>query len=201
MSSERANKLLKRVKYNNCGVQAINFPEVEKSCRNLVHKENIANSMISTPVKVTESLYEADVLIDDQCDDIRDHVTGQHIPGMILVEASRQMFLAVTEQFYLKNHSADSYFVINKCNVEYRKFVFPLDIKITYAVNSFTSSKPGTYRFSVAMEVRQNDEICVLVNYEFSTYDAIFLSGKENQAAKDAILYKNFGAERYEVTN
>jgi hypothetical protein len=56
--------------------------------------------MLSLPRRVSESCFEADVLVDDAGEHMSDHVSGQHLPGMVLIEAARQMILAVTEEFF-----------------------------------------------------------------------------------------------------
>lgn len=198
VSSQRANKLLKTVKLNELYKTKVNFSEVDKSCRHLVHKNKSANSMISTPIKRSETEYEANVIIDDQCDDISDHLTGQHIPGMAIIEASRQMFLAVTELFFLKQYQTESYFVINKSSVEYLNFIFPLDIKIKYRIENVNKSKTGSYRFTVSMVVIQNDKVCVEIGYKFATYESSFLNLKEAAAAKNAINIARSEVTTYE---
>ncbi|WP_111977030.1 AfsA-related hotdog domain-containing protein [Algibacillus agarilyticus] len=187
VSAERVNALLKSVEQNEDYRSKMRFPDLDKSCKNLVHKENLANSMISKPIKLTNNHYEANVYIDDQCDEMRDHITGQHIPGMAIIESCRQMFLAVTELHYLKGYKQNGYFVINKNTAEYFKFIFPLDIKIDYTVDSVEENRPGSFKFTVSMRVKQNEQICAELCYEFSTYEADFLKGKESQSALEAI--------------
>ena len=97
------------------------------------------------------------------------------------------MFLAVTEQFYLKPFEKEFYFVIRSVTTEYKKFVFPLEIKIDYKVIEFESVKPGLLRFNVSMDVIQGGEVCATVGYKFSTYDALLIEEKEAQAAQNTI--------------
>ena len=186
-SSERVNKIVNETAEHYHSNIKMAFKEIRKSGRPLVHKHNIANSMISVPKKINGSRYQADVFIDDRCSDLEDHITGQHVPGMVIAEACRQMFLAVTEQYYLKSYEKEFYFVIRSNSIEYRRFVFPIDIKIDYEVLKFESKKNGTHCFTVSMNVVQGDAICATVNYEFSTYDSEFIAAKEAAAAAELI--------------
>ena len=187
VSAERVRHILAEVKKYPGLDKYFQFSEIEKSYKNLVHKSNVANSMITKPEKLSANRYRADVYIDDQCDDIRDHITGQHIPGMALSEACRQMFLAVTELYYLRAQLSSHYFVINTSTIEYYKFVFPLDISINYVIDEFERKSHGSLKFSVVMEVVQAGKVCALVKYGFSTYDSKFLHEKESEAAIKAL--------------
>ncbi|MDX1452335.1 MAG: AfsA-related hotdog domain-containing protein [Oleiphilaceae bacterium] len=189
VSTERANNIVRQApKLKALGIN-IAFKELNKSGQMLVHKHNYANSLLSAPRKLSANRYQADVYIDDRCDELCDHITGQHVSGMLIVEACRQMFLAVTEQFYLKPFEKDFYFVIRSLHTQYHKFVFPLDIVIDYTVRDFQSLKPGVLRFDVEMQVRQCDETCATVRYQFSTYEAQLIAEKEAHAAQQAIQY------------
>lgn len=161
--------------------------DIDKSGHNLVHKQNSANCMIGVPLRVSDTHYQADVFLDDRCSELDDHVTGQHISGMILIEASRQMFLAVTELYYLKDYSKDSYFVIKRNSSEFKKFVFPVDIKIDYRVVHYEIYKPGVLNFKVTMDVLQCEKVCTTVEYDFITYDDEIISDRESVLSKDII--------------
>lgn len=98
------------------------------------HKRNACNTMISEPWRVSEDTFEMDVLIDEQGELMSDHQTGQHIQGMILFEAARQSFLAVTEAFFLPQDGEKRYFVIDEMSVRYKRFVFPCPASLRYVV-------------------------------------------------------------------
>ncbi len=81
---------------------------------------------IGVAEKVNENLFSLPLLIDERCELMTDHQTGQHIQGMILVEACRQTFIAVTEEFYMSDKVGQSYYVINDMNIKFSNFLFPL---------------------------------------------------------------------------
>ncbi|ETS33145.1 A-factor biosynthesis repeat protein [Photorhabdus khanii NC19] len=68
--------------------------------------------MIGVAEKVNKNLFSLPLLIDERCELMADHQTGQHIQGMILIEACRQTFIAVTEEFYMSDKVGQSYYVI-----------------------------------------------------------------------------------------
>ena len=83
-----------------------------------------------------------------------DHQTGQHLQGMLLVEASRQAFLAVTEAFILPWGGEKAYFVFNSLTVEFSRFMFPVAACLNFRVRERDYS--GKYpRFSVEIQIEQ----------------------------------------------
>lgn len=63
----------------------------------LVHKHRSENTLISTPERSENGNFVAGLILHEQNELMLDHLTGQHVQGMVLTEACRQMFLAVTE--------------------------------------------------------------------------------------------------------
>jgi len=56
--------------------------------KGLTHKRNPKNAMIGAPVRMTADRFIADLLIDERTEVLEDHLTGQHIPGIALMEGS-----------------------------------------------------------------------------------------------------------------
>ena len=69
--------------------------------RQETHKLLFCNRMISSPRRISELTYVSDIIFHTDNDYFRDHLSTQHIPGMALIEAARQMFLAVTEKYFM----------------------------------------------------------------------------------------------------
>lgn len=170
----------------------LNFTHVKKSGRAHVHKHNPRNSMLAIPLHIGPNLYSIDVFLDDECAEMSDHLSGQHIQGMVLVEAARQAFLTVTEEFYLKDNEDSSYFVINKITVDYQRFVFPVAIKIVYEVVEHQPGKNGSHRFRAVISVIQNEEVCCVMTVAFSTYFDQFIKTKEKTLAQEAVVKELF---------
>src|SRR5690606_12858101 len=67
----------------------------------LSHKHNPANTLISSPRRLAADVFESHLLIDEECELMHDHLSGQHVQGMVLIEATRQALLAVAEAYLL----------------------------------------------------------------------------------------------------
>ena len=115
----------------------------KRASTQLTHKQKTENILVSEPTRQSESTFNMDVLIDENCEMMRDHQTGLHIQGMLLVEAARQAYLATMEKFYIKNRDEKNYFIFNNLNVGYNKFSFPLpsSIRLTNTEVDFSNKK------------------------------------------------------------
>lgn len=160
---------------------------ITKCGGNVVHKVRSENSMLGIPRQIEDDLYEIDILIDDRCAEMSDHVTGYHVQGMVLLEAARQSFLAVTEMFYPSGQAGQFYFVINEFNIQYRRFAFPLPLTLQYRVVERVELKRGAQSFRADINILQAGESVCSVQVAFSTYDKDHLAAREEELARRAI--------------
>lgn len=156
--------------------------------RSQCHKHRPENVLISTPRKVTTDRYSADLLVHSRNEFMLDHLTGLHIQGMVLAEACRQMFLAVTERFCLNGYTAaQRYFVIKEMNMRYLEFAFPLPAEIRYHLLDRQQPKPDRVSIKADMEVWQNDRPVAGMAVQFTVFDAKFLNEREATLAESAL--------------
>src|SRR3546814_2102255 len=76
------------------------------AARSLCHKHIPENILISKPVQRSDNVFTSDLFLHYRNELMLDHLTGQHIQGLVLTEACRQMFLAVTEKYFLQDYRA-----------------------------------------------------------------------------------------------
>lgn len=159
----------------------------------LSHKRKPENTLISDPRRLAENLFELDLLIDEDCELMADHQTGQHVQGMVLMEAARQTFLAVTEAFFLPQDGQRFYFVINKFAAEYRRFAFPLDATIRYRIKEMNVANVLRQSFAAEIDVMQCGVKSASFLAEFTAFEDARISVKEDALARDA-LSEHLGA-------
>jgi hypothetical protein len=154
----------------------------------LTHKRIEKNRLVSEPILISPDEYVAYLMIDDQCAEMSDHVTGQHLQGMVLVEAARQLTLAVTEKFFIEDKNRKSVsFVTQKLETTFKEYAFPIETCMYYKINNIRGINPINRTFKVTITFIQNEQVVVTVNYEFSIFSKVFLQEKEDMAAKKAI--------------
>lgn len=162
----------------------LHFPSsYQKSDGCLTHKKKSQNIMISEPTLNGET-YESHLVLDDDCAEMSDHITGQHIQGMVLVEAARQMVIAVTEKFFInKDINSKVSFVTHSMDTKFHEFVFPLAISIKYKILEMRRAYKNNLSSKVLISFIQNDVVSAEVIFHFSALDAKFLVEKESNLA------------------
>jgi hypothetical protein len=145
------------------------------------HKRIAHNTLIGLPVRTGSDSFEVPILLDERCELMGDHQTGQHVQGMLLVEACRQSFLAVTET-YFPFGQGPTYFVINHMKVEFQNFVFPLPAHIDYRVVSADVTDRRA-RYETTMKTMQNGAACATAAIGFTVYPSEVIARKEAELA------------------
>jgi hypothetical protein len=150
------------------------------------HKRDARNTLISEPRRLEEDVFELDLLVDEDCELMSDHQTGQHLQGMLLLEAARQSFLAVTEAFFLPQDGTKFYFVINEMSVTYNAFAFPLDARIRYLIREMDIASPHRQRFVADIVVVQCGVTAASFRTSFTVFEDGRIASKEGVLAQEA---------------
>lgn len=151
------------------------------------HKHKKENVLITSPEKLEEDHFVMKLVVDEKGELLQDHLTGFHIQGMVLIEAARQAFLAVTEKYFFPYDLPSShYVVINRMDTRYQSFVFAVDSDIHYRITN-KSIRPERSTFTAAISFHQNGTSCTTVDVEFSVFEASKLASKERKMAVRAI--------------
>lgn len=156
--------------------------------RTLCHKDRPENVLITLPEQEASDMFVADLRLHARNELMLDHLTGEHVQGMVLVEACRQMFLAVTERYHLESFPAKSrYFVINEMALRYLGFAFPLPAQIRYRVLSLQQDRPDRLAVHADMEVWQGSKAVTGMNVKFTVFDAKPLGERESRLANEVV--------------
>lgn len=150
----------------------------------LSHKRFPHNTLIGTPHQLDENRFRMDLCIDENSELMGDHQTGQHVQGMVLIEASRQAFLAVTETFFKNDTEESVYFVINSMTTEFKGFVFPVYSHIDYRIVSKDINERRK-KFSVEIDTIQGGDVRTRSSISFTVYPDWIISEREAAMAKD----------------
>lgn len=151
-----------------------------KADQALTHKHHPHNVAISVPRAHGDGTYVAELLVDEHCADMSDHLTGQHMPGMVIAEAARQMMIAVTEKFFiLTKHQAGLRFVTHQMSVTYHDFVLPFPVTLRFL--PLTLRRAGEHNLSASCEIRfmQSDRVATSATFSYSVVDKRYLESRE----------------------
>lgn len=151
-----------------------------KSNSRLTHKCLSKNIMISEPIKINDEIYHCDLMLEDDCDEMNDHVTGVHIQGSVLIEAARQMVLAVSEKYFISaDFKRKLNFVTHKIDTTFHQYIFPIPVVMKYKVSEMKMSRNNNFSSSVHISFVQNDYVASEIFFKFSVLDAEYLSEQE----------------------
>lgn len=168
------------------------FPSLRAS-KDITHKHQDKNTVISNPIKLSEECYESYLMVDENCAEVSDHLTGQHIQGAVLMEAARQMTLAVTEKFFIEDDYRNQVsFISNSVQTNFHHYVFPLEIKIRYEIKKRRGFVKQNSQFVVLVTFLQNDNPVSEVTYDFSVLNKAYIYKKEQEAAQ-SVIWQSIG--------
>jgi HAD superfamily hydrolase (TIGR01490 family) len=154
----------------------------ERAPSSLSHKRKSVNTLIGAPRQIAPGHYVLRLMVDERSELMGDHQTGQHLQGMILIEAMRQSFLAVTEAFHPLPSSNDTYFVINSMDFTFEKFLFPIPAELHYLSVQADTQKQRA-RHTAEVRVIQNGQVCATAQLKFAVYPNHVISEKEAEMA------------------
>jgi hypothetical protein len=158
----------------------------------LTHKHKSYNNLVSDPKRISEANYELQMVIDDKNDIMADHLTGQHIQGVLLIEAARQAWTAVTEKYHFVNDNKKYRFVIENIKTSFKHFVFPFPIVIKLTIA--TKIDHGLfYSFQVVVDFYQGEKSVALVE---ANYKVILeqIAEKQEMLARKTIFSSLLGS-------
>lgn len=154
--------------------------------RHETHKHLQINSLITPPRQTGAGRYRAELRVHNDNELLIDHQTGQHVQGMVSVEAARQMFLAVTERFLLPD-DRDRYFVIHSLDTEFENFLFPLAAEVDYRIVAADTADPDKLSYTVEIGIEQAGRRCTRTSVRFTAFENRPISSKEQRRAEQAI--------------
>lgn len=164
---------------------------ISRANSQLTHKRKIENSMISAPEKISGSEFNSFLMLDDSCAEMSDHLTGQHIQGMVLIEASRQMVNCVSEKYFItQSDFKKKGFVLNYLNSKFHEYVFPLDVEFIFIIEKIRHGLDGNFKANASIQIYQNSKLMMTVEVGFSVMEKAALIGIESQMAKQAVQEK-----------
>lgn len=165
----------------------ISFYQSDLIPNKYTHQNNIHNVLIGKARQLDDTKFELPFILDERNMLMGDHQTGSHVQGMIIVEAFRQTFIAITEEFYLDNKNIqETYFVINEMNIKFENFVFPLPAQIYFELISIDQNEYRT-KLQAKITINQANKVCATMSTSFSVYPSKDLSKKEKKLASEVL--------------
>jgi hypothetical protein len=164
--------------------------ERERAPLALTHKHAAEHVLIGPPRRVDHDSFMFDVVLTSVQDRLSDHVTGQHVSGMLLIEAGRQAAAVALETVH-DDKSIDYAATWSALRASFQHFAFPLPMTIHAAVDSGDHARANRVDTRVAITIRQLDRIVAELEYEIPLTRMTLLKKLEQRAATRSIEYAN----------
>ncbi|GAB3128218.1 AfsA-related hotdog domain-containing protein [Streptomyces calidiresistens] len=153
-----------------------------------VHKHREVNVLLSGLCELSPGRYHAALRLHSDNELLLDHQSGEHVQGMVVVEAFRQMFIACCERFTASRQPSRRYYYIwHGMDIRFERFVFPLDADIDCTVTDSRTDDPSRLAMTVDLELRQTGHRCAVARIDFTAHDAERISAKEHVIAARAV--------------
>jgi hypothetical protein len=154
----------------------------------LTHKHQQKNVLITPPIQSTTVEYRCQLRIDEDCAEMSDHQTGQHIQGGLLLEAARQMLIAVNEKFiFSKNNKGNMSFITNTVEIKYESYIFPLPVNMALKFLKIKQGRGSNVTASVSIKLFQNNIQAAEIIFGYSALNSSFVKSREKLFADKAI--------------
>lgn len=154
--------------------------------RSQVHKQRQENVLLGDVVRVEQNRFHACLTIHEKNELILDHVSGQHISGMLINEAVRQMALAVTEMFYAADRPGLKY-LLHSWTTTFERLLFPVDALLIYTVDDLDARRADRLRFRMSVDIVQHGRRAARSSMEFSTAPESAFGRLEKRTANELL--------------
>src|SRR5690606_3442439 len=181
---EQLSRMLKDLRRS--GVRDITVPG-QPAPLALTHKRELRNVLVSEPVGAADGAHCFELLVDDEQDRLSDHVTGQHVGGMLLIEAARQASIVAIERQCRREDGLPPWgLVLQNFQARFDNYVFPLPTRIRVRIDESVLS--DTQReLAIEVEFEQAGKAVCGVDFSVRLYPSDLLSKLETRRADQAI--------------
>ncbi|RLK58718.1 AfsA-related hotdog domain-containing protein [Actinokineospora cianjurensis] len=156
--------------------------------RSLVHKHREQNVLLSDLRPVAAGHWVAGLVVHGENELLLDHQTGQHVQGMVVTEAMRQMFIAVFEAEHGVRHPERHYYVVwNSIDLTFESFLFPLPARLTCEIVESAVQDPERMTFRVRMELAQSGAVAAHADIRFAAFEDRRIKRSELRRATSAV--------------
>lgn len=158
------------------------------AARGEAHKHRGCNTLIADLRRAEETRFVANLRVHNDNELLIDHQTGEHVQGMVAVEAARQMFLAVSERYHASRHPGRTYYyVIESMNTDFENFLFPLGATVEYRTLRAETDNPDRLSFTAQISVHQAGRRASATTIAYTAFDTQVIEAKEHRRARFAV--------------
>ncbi|HEY4452916.1 MAG TPA: AfsA-related hotdog domain-containing protein [Pseudonocardiaceae bacterium] len=153
----------------------------------VVHKQRPENVLLSDIRHLSRGYCAADLCIHRNNELVMDHCTGEHVQGMVILEAMRQICIAQFETGYRPELPAFEYSgVWKRIDLSFQDFLFALPATVTAEVTFQDLSRLTNLKFGAHASVCQNGNVVASAEIEYAMIKHERLASMEHARATRA---------------
>ncbi|MEU3711218.1 AfsA-related hotdog domain-containing protein [Streptomyces catenulae] len=153
------------------------------------HKHRESNVLIAGLTRRSETAFRSSLRLHNDQELQLDH-QASHVQGMVVLEAARQMYVAVCERYYTCHRPEHRYsHVFARLETSFRNFLFPLDATLDCEVLQADLSDPELLLFDIEVTFRQAALHVASVRMTGTALPATVMARKERRGAERAVRY------------
>jgi len=152
----------------------------------LTHKRSRAAVLIGEPCRTGPRSYQYDFVMNDLQDRLSDHVTGQHIGAMVLMEAARQATIASIECEWIAAQARPQGFILESFNSRFHTYAFPLPTTLQVRMDERERTDTQV-AISLAIDFQQGGKCVSQMQLEVRLLQADVLDRIEMRRAAQAL--------------
>lgn len=153
-----------------------------------VHKQLEKNVLIADLLTIAKHRFRARLRVEDDSELLLDHATGWHVPGMVMLEAMRQMAMAsVVNSGALASLGHEYGFMIQSWNTRFMNFLLPLDAELLCVLQPAETAKSRRLEFQADVTVMQGERASAQCIIEFAALDRAALGTIEERHARSTM--------------
>ncbi|XVQ87331.1 AfsA-related hotdog domain-containing protein [Microbispora siamensis] len=153
------------------------------------HKRREENVLIAGLTRLNETVFQASLRLHNDQEFQLDHQAG-HVQGMVVLEAARQMYLAVCERHFAPNDAGHRYaYVFDTLEAGFRNFLFPLETLIEAEVLHADRSDPEMLVFDIQISFRQAGLQAALIRMKGTAFHRALMAKRESRGAQRALRH------------
>lgn len=152
------------------------------------HKRREANALVAGLRLIGEHRYQAALALHPDNELMLDHQTGEHLQGLVVIEAFRQLLISVCEQYIVIGLPPREYgYVWHSLAMTFENFLFPVGTALECQFEQVDLSDARRIRMAATLEVDQAGTRCGVARIEFSALDARSMAVTEHRLARGRV--------------
>jgi hypothetical protein len=144
------------------------------------------NVMVTHPEAVSRHRFVSHLVVDENCAELSDHITGIHMQGTLFIEAARQMFMASSVRYAQELSYQNHVYTLRRVQVGFKNFLYPLPVDMALTIES-TKVIRGILSGEASIQFSQNGEVGVEVSFKARAYQPEVLARAEHVKAQQSI--------------